>query len=63
VESVNLLGSLGDKAELARAFYFFGKALLTHGEEDKGRWYLAEARRLWEAIGAKGWLAKVEDFS
>jgi tetratricopeptide (TPR) repeat protein len=62
-ESVNLLGSLGDKAELARAFYFFGKALLTHGEEEKGRWYLTEARRLWEAIGAKGWLAKVKDSS
>jgi len=59
-ESVNLLGSLGDKAELARAFYFFGKALLTHGEEEKGRWYLTEARRLWQAIGAKGWLARME---
>jgi len=60
VESVNLLGSLGDKAELARAFYFFGKALLAHGEEDKGGWYLTEARRLWETIGAKGWLARME---
>ncbi len=62
-ESVNLLGSLGDKAELARAFYFFGKALLAHGEEEKGRWYLGEAGRIWEAIGAKGWLAKFEDSS
>jgi len=60
-ESVNLLGSLGDKAELARAFYSFGKVLLAHGEEEKGRWYLTEARRLFEAIGAKGWLAKFED--
>jgi tetratricopeptide (TPR) repeat protein len=63
VESVTLLGSLGDKAELARAFYYFGKALLARGEEEKGRWYLGEARRIWEAIGAKGWLAKVEESS
>ena len=63
VESVNLLGSIGEKADLARACYFFGKALLAHGEEEKGRWYLTEARRLWEAIGAKGWLAKFEDSS
>jgi len=62
-ESVNLLGSIGEKADLARAFYFFGKALLTHGEEDKGCWYLTEARRLWQAIGAEGWLAKFEDSS
>jgi tetratricopeptide (TPR) repeat protein len=63
VESVNLLGSIGEKADLARACYFFGKALLAHGEEEKGRWYLTEARRLWEIIGAKGWLAKVKDSS
>ena len=63
VESVNLLGSIGEKADLARACYFFGKALLAHGEEEKGRWYLTEARWIFEAMGAKGWLAKFEDSS
>lgn len=58
-ESVNLLGSLGDKAELAKVSYYFGKALLTHREKEKGEWYLAEARRLWEVIGAAGWLKKL----
>jgi len=60
VESVNLLGSIGEKADLARACYFFGKALLAHGEEEKGRWYLTEARWIFEAMGAKGWLARME---
>ncbi len=59
-ESVNLLGSLGDKAEMAKTSYFFGQALLAHGEEEKGGWYLAEARKLWGAIGAKGWLKRMD---
>jgi tetratricopeptide (TPR) repeat protein len=58
-EAVRLIGSLGEKAELARASYYFGRALLAHGDADKGKWYLGEARKLWEAIGARGWLERM----
>ena len=59
-EAVSLLGSLGEKAELARASFYYGKALFAHGEDQKGRWYLSEARRLWETVGARGWLERME---
>ena len=59
-ESINLLGSLGEKAELAMGSYHFGQALLAHGEKDKGRWYLGEAKRLFRDMGAQGWLSKME---
>jgi len=61
-ETVKILGSLGEKADLAKASYLYGRALLAHGEEEKGRWYLGEARRLFESIGAEGWLARMEAF-
>ncbi len=59
-ECTALFGSLGAKPRLARVCRDFGRALLSHGEEEKGRWYLREARRLWEAIGAEGWLKKMD---
>jgi tetratricopeptide (TPR) repeat protein len=59
-EALSLFGSLGEKAELSKAGYDFGLALLAHGEEEKGRWYLGEARRLFEAIGAEGWLKRMD---
>jgi tetratricopeptide (TPR) repeat protein len=59
-DSASLYGSLGEKARLARSFFFYARALLAHGEKEKGRWYLTEARRLFEAIGAKDWLERME---
>jgi tetratricopeptide (TPR) repeat protein len=59
-ECAALFGSLGVKARLAWVCRDFGRALLAHDEGKKGRWYLAEARRLWEGIGAKGWLEKMD---
>ena len=60
-EGVRLFGALGYRAELAKGSYFFGQALLAHGEEEKGRWYLGEAERLYEGLGAKAWLRKMSE--
>jgi len=60
-EGVRLFGTMGHRAELAKGSYFFGQALLAHGEEEKGRWYLGEAKRLYEGLGAKGWLRRMSE--
>jgi len=58
-DSAKLYSTLGEKAKLARTCTYYGLTLLAHKEEDKGRWYLSEARKIWEAIGAKGWLERM----
>ncbi len=59
-EAIALFREIRNPLALGEACYYFGQGFKDLGEEREGDGYLAQAREIFQRLGAQGWLRKIE---
>ena len=59
-EAIDLFKRHRNELELGKVCYYYARGLKELGDEGESEWYRVQAKGIFQHLGARGWLAKIE---
>jgi tetratricopeptide (TPR) repeat protein len=59
-ESIEIFKEARNELELGKTCYYFAQELRALGDSSESEWYRVQAKEIFQRLGAKGWLRKME---